>query len=494
MMRPSSTFSHTLDEIAEFLKIQNDSGGIRVTGVTSNSKGVRPGDLFVALPGSRVHGLDFASQAIALGAVAILSDRKLSQQSIPSLVVNDPRAQLGRLANWFYGEPTRNLAVYGITGTNGKTTTTHLLFQIWLRNGIASGLIGTVGLQIGKEQFPAIHTTPEADELQSTFAAMFEKGARVIAMEVSSHALVQKRVLGTRFRASGFTNLTQDHLDFHATMENYFQAKRSLFQRSHSERAFVTVDDEYGRRLATEVASEFDDDLVTLSTLEASADWRYQSIVRLPTGFDLVIGGPNNISISGKFNLVGEHNLQNLLLAVALASDSGVGAREIESALPYLTGAPGRLERVDAGQPFSVLVDYAHTPDALEQVLKSLRAQTKGQLVCVFGCGGDRDSGKRPLMGKVASELADKVIVTSDNPRGELPAGIIQAVMNGVKQNAISIENRSEAIDHAIKNAQAGDVILLAGKGHENYQEIAGVKYPFSDIEKAQQFLRERAA
>ena len=489
MMRPSSTFSHTLDEIAEFLKIQNDSGGIRVTGVTSNSKGVRPGDLFVALPGSRVHGLDFASQAIALGAVAILSDRKLSQQSIPSLVVNDPRAQLGRLANWFYGEPTRNLAVYGITGTNGKTTTTHLLFQIWLRNGIASGLIGTVGLQIGKEQFPAIHTTPEADELQSTFAAMFEKGARVIAMEVSSHALVQQRVLGTRFRASGFTNLTQDHLDFHATMENYFQAKRSLFQRSLSERAFVTVDDEYGRRLATEVASEFDDDLVTLSTLEASADWRYQSIVRLPTGFELVIGGPNKISISGKFNLVGEHNLQNLLLAVALASDSGVGAREIESALPYLTGAPGRLERVDAGQPFSVLVDYAHTPDAVDRALLTARSISTGRVIAILGCGGDRDRSKRPLMGATLNAKSDIPIFTSDNPRSEDPQQIIDEMKSDLelKAQAEIIVDRKAAITKAISLAKSGDVVIVLGKGHESGQEINGVKYPFSD----QEVLRE---
>ena len=234
-MRPSSTFSHTLDEIAEFLKIQAVAGEIRVTGVTSNSKDVRPGDLFVALPGARVHGLDFANQAIERGAVAILSDRRISEQSIPILVVKDPRAHLGELASWFYGEPTRNLSVYGITGTNGKTTTTHLLFQIWQSVGISSGLIGTVGVQIGKEQFPAIHTTPEADELQRTFATMLEKGARFIAMEVSSHALVQNRVSGTRFCASGFTNLTQDHLDFHATMENYFQAKRLLFQRSLSD-------------------------------------------------------------------------------------------------------------------------------------------------------------------------------------------------------------------------------------------------------------------
>ena len=254
------------------------------------------------------------------------------------------------------------------------------------------------------------------------------------------------------------------------TMENYFQAKRSLFQRSLSERAFVTVDDAYGRRLATEVASEFDDDLVTLSTVEASANWRYQSIVRLPTGFDLVIGGPNNISISGKFNLVGEHNLQNLLLAVALASDSGVGAREIESALPYLTGAPGRLERVDAGQPFSVLVDYAHTPDAVDRALLTARSISTGRVIAILGCGGDRDRSKRPLMGATLNAKSDIPIFTSDNPRSEDPQQIIDEMKSDLelKAQAEIIVDRKAAITKAISLATSGDVVIVLGKGHES--------------------------
>jgi UDP-N-acetylmuramoyl-L-alanyl-D-glutamate--2,6-diaminopimelate ligase len=491
-MRPSSIFSHTLDEIAEFLKIQSVSGEIRVTGVTSNSKDVRPGDLFVALPGARVHGLDFASQAIELGAVAILSDRKISEQSIPTLVVKDPRAHLGVLASWFYGEPTRNLSVYGITGTNGKTTTTHLLFQIWQSAGISSGLIGTVGVRIGKEQFPAIHTTPEADELQSTFATMFEKGARFIAMEVSSHALVQDRVSGTRFRASGFTNLTQDHLDFHTTMENYFQAKRLLFQRSLSDRAFITIDDDYGKRLAREVASEFDIAPITLTASKSNGDWRYQSIDRLAAGYELIIAGPHNISISGRFNLVGEHNLQNLLLAVALASDSGVSPQEIENAMPHLSGAPGRLEKVDCGQTFTVLVDYAHTPDAVDRVLTTLRSISTGRVIAILGCGGDRDKSKRPLMGASLNFHSDIPIFTSDNPRSEDPMKIIDEMTSGLqlKTHAEIIVNRKDAIAKAISLAEPRDVVIVLGKGHESGQEIKGVKYPFSD----QEVLREALA
>ena len=488
-MRPSSTISHTLDEIAEFLKIENNSGEIRVTGLTSNSKNVKPGDLFVALPGARAHGLDYASQAIEQGAVAILSDRRSERLEAPTLVVSNPRAELGRVASWFYGDPSRKVPIYGITGTNGKTTTSYLLFQIWQACGVQAGLIGTVGMQIGKERFPALYTTPEADELHSTFATMVERGVRAIAMEVSSHALVQNRVSGVHFRAAGYTNLTQDHLDFHQTMENYYQAKRSLFQRELSERAFITIDDEYGRRLVSEVVSQFENAPATLSSRSQDTDWRFESISQLPNGFDLVIAGPENFKVAGRFGLVGDHNLQNLLLAVALASDSGVSTSEIEGALPKLTGAPGRLERVDAGQPFTVLVDYAHTPDAVDRVLATARTLSTGKVIAVLGCGGDRDKAKRPMMGASLNANSDIPIFTSDNPRSEDPQQIIDEMKAGLqlKGQAEIIVDRKAAIAKAISLAEPADVVIVLGKGHESGQEINGVKYPFSD----QEVLRE---
>ena len=489
-MRPSSTFSHPLDEIANFLGLNQALGAVSVTGITSNSKDVKPGDVFVALPGQRVHGLDFATDAIAQGAVAIISDRRDPHISVPTLVISDPRGRLGELTSWFYGDPSRQVSIYGVTGTNGKTTTTYLLFQIWRASGISAGLVGTVGMQINDQHFPALYTTPEADELQAIFATMVESGIKAIAMEVSSHALVQRRVSGTHFQAGGFTNLTQDHLDFHQTMENYYQAKRSLFNKEFTDRSFITIDDDYGKRLAGETTCS----VATLSSINREGDWKYESVNRDSTGSDVVIVGPAGVRIAARFNLVGEHNLQNLLLAVVLAFDSGVKPHAIENSIPHLMGAPGRLERLDLGQPFTVLVDYAHTPDAVERALATARALSPKKVIAILGCGGDRDRSKRAIMGRILNEGSDLPIFTSDNPRSEDPQSIIDEMTSGLKLKAGAevILDRRDAIMRAVSLANEGDVVIVLGKGHETGQEIKGVKYPFSDQKVLREVLGER--
>ena len=348
MNRPKSARERSLSQLADFLGVEPTSQvDVKFTGVSSDSRNIEKGDLFIALPGARSHGSAFLATALERGARAILTDQHGDEvasriaSAIPRLVVSKPRSICGLVASWFYGEPSKSLFVAGVTGTNGKTTTTYLLQQIWSAAGYKSGLIGTIGIQMGERKIPATHTTPESDEIQRLLALMKEDGARGVAMEVSSHALSQERVKSINFQAVGFTNLTQDHLDYHGSMESYFQAKRSLFTHDYAELAVISIDGEYGKQLWNEVSIPKQS-----ISVKGKADWYLERRERTADGFELLVRGPKGISIENKFNLIGEHNLENLLVAIALAYKSGIDPLVIATSLPMLTGAPGRLESV----------------------------------------------------------------------------------------------------------------------------------------------------
>ena len=501
MIRPKGARERSLSELANFLGIPGSfESDQKFTGVCSDSRNIESGDLFVALPGERGHGSAFVTTAVERGARAVLTDQQGEEVSsriapeVPRLVVSKPRSICGPTASWFYGEPSRAMFVAGVTGTNGKTTTTHLLEQIWTFAGFKAGLIGTVGTKLGELKIPTTHTTPESDELQRTFAFMKEEGARGVAMEVSSHALSQDRVKGTQFKAVGFTNLTQDHLDYHGSMENYFQAKRSLFAHDYAGEAVIVIDGDYGRRLWNEISIPGQS-----VSIRDKADWYLERRERSRAGFELLIRGPEGISIENNFPLIGDHNLENLLVAIALSFKSGIDPLVIAAALSTLKGAPGRLEAVNSPAANSLgiqaLVDYAHTPDAVERVLAAVRAQGVGRIIAVLGCGGDRDTAKRSKMGSALNSGADLPIFTSDNPRSEEPKKIIEAMVAGVaiKSGGEVIVDRRDAIKRAVQLAQAGDVILVLGKGHETGQEINGEKQPFSDLVELEQALMERS-
>ena len=501
MNRPKSARERSLSQLANFLGVQASSqADTTFSGVCSDSRKIEAGDLFIAFPGARSHGSAFLATALERGARAILTDQQGDEvasriaPAIPRLVVSKPRSICGLVASWFYGEPSKSLFVAGVTGTNGKTTTTYLLEQIWRAAGYKSGLIGTIGIQVGEQKIPATHTTPESDELQRLLALMKEDGARGVAMEVSSHALIQERVKSINFQAVGFTNLTQDHLDFHGSMENYFQAKRSLFTHDYAELGVVSIDSEYGKRLWNEISI-----LKQSISIYGKADWHFERRERTTTGFELLIRGPEGISIENSFNLIGEHNLENLLVAIALAYRSGIDPLVIATALPALTGAPGRLESVVTPVTSSigckVLVDYAHTPDAVERVLAAVKEQGFDRIIAVLGCGGDRDSAKRPMMGSALNRGADIPIFTSDNPRSENPEKIIDEMLSGVKlkEGGEVVIDRRNAIKRAVQLAQKGDAVVVLGKGHETGQEVNGVKSPFSDVEELKRALSERS-
>jgi UDP-N-acetylmuramoyl-L-alanyl-D-glutamate--2,6-diaminopimelate ligase len=462
----------------------NGDPRLEISGLAYSSQGVAPGTLFFCVPGFRSDGHDFAPDAVERGAVALVCERPLGL-GVPEVIVDDVRAAMGPAAARFYGHPTAELDVVGVTGTNGKTTTAFLVRHLLEADGRACGLLGTVKRVVAGREEEVERTTPEAIDLQATFRAMADGGDRACAMEVSSHALELGRVAGIRFACRVFTNLTQDHLDFHETMETYFAAKRRLFEGPGP--AVVNVDDEYGRRLADEV------DAVTFG-IDSAADYRAHQVefdlmgsrfrCQTPDG-DLELASP----------LPGLFNVENVLGAVAAARSLDVSAETIAAALPEFGRVPGRFEPVDEGQGFGVLVDYAHTPEALENVLRAARAVTRGRLHVVFGAGGDRDRSKRPLMGDAARRLADRVLVTSDNPRSERPDAIIDEIMEGAGAAAERDPDRRRAIGRALESAQPGDVVVIAGKGHEQGQEFEdGRKEPFDDVQVAREAMRARAA
>lgn len=477
----------TLGQFAKYLGAELDEKftDIEINGISSNAQEVSAGDVFIALPGQKSHGGAFSQIAVGRGARAVITDNagaEISSQqhiAIPVLVVPNPRSQSGFLADWFFGSPSRSMYVAGITGTNGKTTTTYLLHQIWSFAQHENGVIGTVGITLGEEFHPTARTTPEADVLHKVLSVMNERHLRNVAMEASSHALAQHRLDGVHFSAAGFTNLTQDHLDFHGDMESYYQAKRALFNAEMSDFAFINIDNEYGQRLAQELTIPTS----TLSLKNSKATWHYSAIQSERQGHQVAVRGEGGVLIEGRINLAGDFNLENCLLAIAIAFHSGVDPLVIGQSLEVLSGAPGRLEKIECGQSFTALVDYAHTPDAVSQVLQAIRKTSTGKIIGVLGCGGDRDKGKRPLMGKALVDNSDIAIFTSDNPRSEDPLQILQEMTKGIPiadPNKLLID-RADAIEYAVSQAGPDDVVVVLGKGHESGQEIAGVINSFSD-------------
>ncbi|HLW95740.1 MAG TPA: UDP-N-acetylmuramoyl-L-alanyl-D-glutamate--2,6-diaminopimelate ligase, partial [Solirubrobacteraceae bacterium] len=440
---------------------------VEIAALAYDSRDVEAGTLFFCVPGERADGHEHAAEAVARGAVALVVERPLGL-GVPELLVASAREAMAEIAVRFNGDPSAQLRVAGVTGTNGKTTSAFLLRALLEAGGEQCALLGTVKSVIGGIEREVARTTPEAIDLQASFREMVDSGDRAAAMEVSSHALALHRVDGTHFAAALFTNLTQDHLDFHTSMEDYFAAKRRLFEFDVGVRV-VNVDDEHGRRLAREHP-----DAVTFA-LSSAADYTASDVRFAVAGASFRALTPAG-ELELRTRLPGSFNVSNALGAVAAAHSLGVSLELIASTLPDVAPAPGRFQALDEGQAFTVLVDYAHTPDSLENVLRAARTLTERRLLSVFGCGGDRDRGKRPQMGRISSQLADVTIVTTDNPRSEDPAAIVAEILTGVDAQAAgevtAIVDRRAAIERAVELAGDGDVVVIAGKGHEQGQEF----------------------
>ena len=515
-LRPSPPRSLPLAKLSDLLADATVVGprgdSAVVTGVTLDSRAVLPGDLYAALPGARTHGAKFAGQAVAAGAVAILTDPTgvdlLARASVPVLVVADPRAALGAVSALIYGEGAQQLAVVGLTGTNGKTTTAYLIHSALTALGHPAGLIGTVETRIADETVASIRTTPEAPDVHALLAVMAQRGLDFCVMEVSSHALRQHRVDGIRYAVAAFTNLSQDHLDFHADMEDYFAAKAELFTPARAARALVCVDDAWGRRLAAQVARDEGVPLTTVTTRpDVAADWTARVADNHTSRFTLtgrgLDGAPVELALASA--LPGDFNLANTALASVALLLLGLSPASVAAAVLTDPHVPGRMEVVasapgDQEAP-RVVVDYAHSPEAIRAALRALRPTTPGRLVVVTGAGGDRDRDKREAMGAAAAEFADLVVVTDDNPRSEDPALIRAAVRAGAQGTArardsrvaiLEVGDRAEAIRAAVAAARAagpGATVAVLGKGHERGQEIAGQVHPFDDRVEARAAL-----
>ena len=469
---------------------------VAVTGITHDSRQVQPGDLYLARAGERTHGIDFVDDAVASGAVAVLTDPSSvarAEAAGPSAVVEvaDPRAVAGPAAAWVYDDPTTDLVVVGITGTNGKTTTAYFVESGMRAAGRRTGLIGTIESHVAGEAVPSLRTTPEATDLQALFAVMRERDVTDVAMEVSSHALALDRVSGTVFAVAAFTNLTQDHLDFHTDMEDYFAAKAQLFTPAFSRKGVVLVDDEWSRRLVAQAS-------IGLTTVgPESADWQLLDERTTAEGGTATVRAPDGTAHELSVQLSGEFNIRNAALAFVVLVESGVAAADALRGIAELAAVPGRMERVDAGQPFAAIVDYAHTPAAVSQLLTESRSLTgQGRVIVVLGCGGDRDAVKRPLMGAAAAQGADVAFFTNDNPRSEDPQAILDAMLAGARSvtaaGQVSVEpDRRRAINEAVDTARPGDVVVIAGKGHEQGQEQNGVVIPFDDRDVLRDALRD---
>jgi UDP-N-acetylmuramoyl-L-alanyl-D-glutamate--2,6-diaminopimelate ligase len=467
-----------------------DGPDLVVRGVALDSRRVSAGNVFAALPGANAHGADYVTQARDRGAAAVLTDEvgagPARAAGLPVAVVREPREVLGELCAAAYGRPARAMRMLGVTGTNGKTTSTWLLEAGARACGLTTGVVGTVATRIADRVLPAERTTPEAPDLQALFARMRRAGVECVAMEVSSHALAQGRVDGITFDVAAFTNLSQDHLDFHGDMQRYFAAKAELFTPARCRRAVVVVDDDWGRRLVEQAT-------VPTQTVTArvggSADWAPTRVGRhRDGGWDVDVRGPADLTLNLRVSLLGRYNVANALTALAVLGAAGLDPLLAAEGIAGCTGVPGRLEPVALGQPFLALVDYAHTPDAIVGVLTTVREDSVGRVLLVVGAGGDRDHDKRPLMGAAAAAGADVVWVTDDNPRSEEPAAIRAAVLTGARDAAarsgcvvVEEPDRRRAIAAAVAQARPGDVVLVVGKGHEAGQEIAGVVHPFDD-------------
>lgn len=505
-LRPSAAAGVRLPALAEQVGAVLAGGAVvpdvTITGVTLRAQDVLPGDLFAALPGRTTHGARYAAEAIDRGAVAVLTDTAgVAEMSaagappVPTLVHPDPRGVLGGLAATVYGNPSDRLAVIGITGTSGKTTTTYMVESGLRAAGRRCGLIGTIGIRVDGADIPSALTTPEAPALQAMLAAMAEQGVDTVVMEVSSHALTLGRVDGTRFAVGGFTNLSRDHLDFHPTMADYFEAKALLFDPNsplHATKAVICIDDDAGREMAGRAT-----DPVTVSAEGRPAQWRAVDVAPMGAGGQqFTVIDPAGVKHDVGVPLPGRYNVANCLVALALLDTVGVSPEEAAPGLRQ-TRVPGRMEQIDAGQDFLALVDYAHKPGALRAVLTTL-ARPGRRVAVVFGAGGERDPGKRAPMGAVAAELADLVVVTDDNPRSEDPAAIRREILAGATESGcaaevVEIPDRADAIRHAVAWARAGDVVLIAGKGHETGQRTGDVVRPFDDRIELARALEDRA-
>jgi UDP-N-acetylmuramoyl-L-alanyl-D-glutamate--2,6-diaminopimelate ligase len=489
---PPITLRSLAESAGDLLVECRGGDGVGITGLCYDSRRVDQGDLFFAVPGAISDGTRFAPAAIERGAAAVMTERPL-HLDVPEIVVRDARRGMARIAATFYGHPGDDLTLLGVTGTNGKTTTVFLLESILRVAGFVTGLIGTIETRVAGHARPGVRTTPESVDLQALLADMRAQDVDAVAMEVTSHALALSRVEGLTFAAAAFTNLTQDHLDFHGDMDAYFEAKRSLFVAERSRRAAVNVDDPYGRQLYASLAIP----CMGFGTSN-DADLRATGVDVSPSGteFIAVVDG-RELKIAT--SLIGAFNVSNCLAAAATALQAGIEPGAIEEGIAALQAVPGRFEAVDAGQPFAVVVDYAHTPDSLENVLAAARRlaqRSEGRVICLFGCGGDRDRGKRPVMGAVAARGADVIVVTSDNPRSEDPEAIIAAIVAGVVSVRpdgpdVVLADRREAIARALSMARPGDVVVIAGKGHETGQQFKDHTIPFDDREVARTLLTE---
>lgn len=489
-MRPFNSPEISLAKIAQICSAQSITPASKIaelviSGVTHSDTDVQSGDLFIAMPGAKRHGAEFAAGAQKRGAVAVLTDAagaKLiegSAKDLPVLVVVNPRLVAGQVSAMLHSEPMRDLNCIAITGTNGKTTVTTLLYQIFEAAGRECGLIGTVETRIGSEVISSKRTTPESTDLQALAAVMRERHMRHLVIEASSHALHLHRLEGAHFAIAGFTNLSQDHLDFHGDMESYFAAKAALFNLAMADLACINIDDSYGARLAASTELP----VISISRSNPKATWHFAEIDSTSKQVHLKIRGSGGILIETTTSLRGGYNFDNLLMAIAIAVESGIDPIDIAAIVPQILGAAGRLEEIVVGQEFCAIVDYAHTPDAVASVLKSIREFTSGKVIAVLGCGGDRDSSKRALMGEALASNSDIAIFTSDNPRSEDPQLILHAMMAGLKiaEPSKTISDRAEAISYAVSLAIAGDTVAVLGKGHELGQEIKGEIFGFDD-------------
>ena len=503
--RPRSPRETPLRTVAEWLtdslvEIRASDPERTVTGITISSQRVAPGDLYVAPAGARSHGASYAADAVAAGASAVLTDPAGADLcdglDVPVLVVESPRAVVGDLAARVYDRPADRLTLVAVTGTQGKTTTTRLAEAALTESGVRAAVVGTVGTRVNGTDVKSSLTTPEAPDLHALFAVMAEEDVAACAMEVSSHALVMGRVDGVVFDVACFTNLGRDHLDFHADEEEYFAAKAELFTPQRARLGLVNVDDEHGRRLR-------DDATVPVRTFSTSgpADWWADDIRVEPGGSTFTVHTPGGDSVPARVPLTGDYNVSNALCAIAALGEAGFDPRLVADGMAASAGVPGRLERVDVGQGFLAVVDYAHKPDAVAAALSALRPQAQGRLLIVLGAGGDRDPGKRPLMGEIAARLADVLVVTDDNPRSEEPAAVRAAVLAGT-ENVPGPEraeiheegDRRAAIRLAVALAGDGDVLVVAGKGHETGQEVHGTVHPFDDRDVLREELRRGEA
>jgi UDP-N-acetylmuramoyl-L-alanyl-D-glutamate--2,6-diaminopimelate ligase len=465
----------------------------QIRGISYDSRSVQQGDLFVAIRGEKADGARFAQQAVGKGAAAVASETKIEPDpGIPSFIVPDSRRFLAEISRIFYHDPSSRLNLVGITGTNGKTTTSYLMDSIFSRANIRSCLVGTLGMKIGPKTFHSEHTTPESSDLLRFLDRALAEGCTHGALEVSSHSLALKRVFGTRFTVGVFTNLTRDHLDFHKDMEGYFQAKQLLFSPENENRvasAVINTDDEYGKRLERRANCP-----VVRFGFGKDAEIHVLDYRSRADGTDLVLETPVG-KIEFRLHLIGRPNIYNMMAATGAGLCLGIGLDEIRAGIEALEGVPGRVELVDAGQDFTVVVDYAHSPDALENLLKTVSQLPHEKLITVFGCGGDRDRTKRPIMGEIATKMSDFVFATSDNPRSENPLDILNEIEAGLRRGPAPykvIPDRRQAIRTAVWTAAAGDIVVIAGKGHEDYQIIGTAVLPFDDRKLARELIQER--